>query len=188
MNNKTYKKINEAGEFSRSKVQIHSTAPVDLDALRACDGSWSVFCRRVPFLKFVWILVLGFWCFSTPAQTNTNAQPPKVSPKAAETRRVDVNEFEKLWQEKTNVVLDVRTKREFDSGHIPGARNLDVTAADFDQRVTTLDKGTLYLVHCGAGVRSARACERMSAMGFTNLVDLAPGFKKWESAGKKVER
>jgi len=188
MNNKTYKKINEAGEFSRSKVQIHSTAPVDLDALRACDGSWSVFCRRVPFLKFVWILVLGFWCFSTPAQTNTNAQPPKVSPKAAEPRRVDVNEFEKLWQDKNNMVLDVRTSKEFTAGHIPGAINLDVNSPDFGEKISGLSKDKVYLVHCAAGVRSARACQKMNSLGFEHLIDLAPGFKGWQQAGKPVEK
>jgi len=148
--------------------------------------------ENVPVACWAWVIALvAGVSLASVAGPGTNQAPSSSAGRAAKSsavRKVNVDEFEKLWQEKTNVVLDVRTKREFDSGHIPGARNLDVSAADFDQRVRTLDKGTLYLVHCGAGVRSARACERMSAMGFTNLVDLAPGFKKWESAGKKVER
>lgn len=108
--------------------------------------------------------------------------------KAGLVRRVNVDEFEKLWQDKKNVVLDVRTKKEFESGHIPGAMNLDVNAADFDQKVGDLQKDKVYLVHCAAGVRSARACDKMSRLGFSHLIDLAPGFKGWEKAGKQVEK
>ena len=125
------------------------------------------------------------------AAPGTN-QPPTSSSKRAgnssTVRRVEVDEFEKLWLDKKNVVLDVRSKKEFDTGHIPGARNLDVNAPDFDQKVSVLDKGAVYLVHCAAGVRSARACQRMSTLGFTNLFDLAPGFKGWQTAGKTVEK
>ena len=108
--------------------------------------------------------------------------------KAGLVRRVNVDEFEKLWQDKKNVVLDVRTKKEFENGHIPGAINLDVNAADFDHKVAELQKDKVYLVHCAAGVRSARACDKMSRLGFSHLIDLAPGFKGWEKAGKQVEK
>jgi rhodanese-related sulfurtransferase len=118
--------------------------------------------------------------------TNEPAVKPPI--KAGVIRRVDVDEFEKLWQDKKNIVLDVRTKKEFENGHIPGAMNLDVNSADFDQKVAKLQKDKVYLVHCAAGVRSARACDKMSRLGFPHLIDLAPGFKGWEKAGKQVEK
>jgi len=141
-------------------------------------------------LKFLWILLLGFWCFPilAPAQTNTNNAPPKAASKAADPRRVDVNEFEKLWQDKHNVVLDVRTPKEFAAGHIPGAINLDVNSSDFGEKVSGLSKDKVYLVHCAAGVRSARACQKMNSLGFEHLIDLAPGFKGWQQASKPVEK
>src|ERR1043166_1759329 len=103
-------------------------------------------------------------------------------------RRVSVDEFERLWQAKTNVVLDVRTAKEFAAGHIPGATNLDINSADFDEKLAKLDKTKVYLVHCAAGVRSARACEKMSRAGFQSLTDLRDGFRSWEKAGKPVEK
>jgi len=125
------------------------------------------------------------------AGPGTNAQAPKpTNPanKSQRVRRVDVDEFERLWRDKTNVVLDVRTRKEFEAGHIPGAVNLDVNGPDFEQKVAALQKEKVYLVHCAAGVRSARACDKMSRLGFPHLVDLAPGFKGWEKAGKQVEK
>src|SRR2546422_8769585 len=49
-------------------------------------------------------------------------------------RNVGVAEFEKLRADKKNVVLDVRTKKEFEEGHMPGAVNIDVNAADFQEK------------------------------------------------------
>src|SRR6266568_2216992 len=90
--------------------------------------------------------------------------------------------------DKKNVVLDVRTSQEFAAGHIPGAINLDVNGADFEQKVAGLDKSKSYLVHCAAGVRSARACDKMSKLDFSKLYNLEDGFKAWEKAGNKAER
>ena len=103
-------------------------------------------------------------------------------------RRLSVDEFEKLWQAKTNVVLDVRTEKEFKGGHIPGAVNLDFNAPDFQKKVAELDKSKTYLVHCAGGVRSGKACAIMDKTAFPNVVNLEPGFKAWEKAGKPVEK
>ncbi len=101
---------------------------------------------------------------------------------------VGVDEFEKLWKEKKGVVLDVRTAKEYEGGHIPGAVNMDVNAADFDKKVAELDKNKTYLVHCASGVRSVRACEKMKRMEFKDLINLQGGMKAWEKAGKPIEK
>jgi len=103
-------------------------------------------------------------------------------------KRVDVEEFDKLRANKEHVVLDVRTDKEFKTGHIPGATNIDYRAADFDAKVAKLDKNKTYLVHCAGGVRSAAASKKMQELGFKELYDLAPGFRGWEKAGKPVEK
>ncbi len=103
-------------------------------------------------------------------------------------RNVGVAEFEQLRADKKNVVLEVRTSQEFAAGHIPGAINLDVNSAEFEQKAAALDKSRSYLVHCAAGVRSARACDKMSKLDFSKLYNLEGGFKAWEKAGHKAER
>lgn len=115
------------------------------------------------------------------------AAPAGAKP-AAKVKRVDVEEFDKLRANKENVVLDVRTEREFKAGHLPGAVNIDANAADFEERVAKLDKNKTYLVHCAAGGRSARACKKLESMGFKELYDLGPGFNGWQKAGKATEK
>ncbi|MDJ0336053.1 rhodanese-like domain-containing protein [Salinibacterium sp. G-O1] len=69
------------------------------------------------------------------------------------------------------VVVDVRTSDEYSAGHLDGAVNIDVRAADFDTRVSELPQDGRYVVYCASGNRSASAVSRMANLGFTDLVD-----------------
>lgn len=103
-------------------------------------------------------------------------------------RNADVEALDKLRAGKDVVVLDVRTPKEFAAGHIPGAVNIDWNAADFAAKAAKLDTNKTYLVHCAGGVRSAKACGKLHEMRFPRLVNLEPGFREWEKAGKPVEK
>lgn len=69
------------------------------------------------------------------------------------------------------VVIDVRTPSEFASGHLDGAINIDVQSADFDARMSELDPQGSYFVYCRSGNRSAQAIERMSGLGFGEMIN-----------------
>ena len=103
-------------------------------------------------------------------------------------KRVSVEEFDKLRANTNNVLLDVRSQAEFEKGRIPGAINIDVNSSRFAESVAALDTNKTYLVNCAAGMRSAKACKKMEAIGFKELYDLAPGFDGWKKAGKPVEK
>ena len=135
------------------------------------------------------LLSLNLAVAAGAADAKDEKKPSTAEKKEARAfKNVEVAEFEKLRADKKNVVLDVRTPKEFAAGHIPGAVNIDVNAADFPEKVARLEKGKTYLVHCGAGVRSAKACDKMSQLAFPKLYNLEGGFKAWESAGNKPEK
>jgi rhodanese-related sulfurtransferase len=81
------------------------------------------------------------------------------------------------------VIIDVRTPEEFASGHVQGALNIPVEAADFAQQVASLDPGTTYAIYCRSGNRSAVATAQMGGMGYPHLYDLEGGFADLEAAG-----
>jgi rhodanese-related sulfurtransferase len=88
-------------------------------------------------------------------------------------------DFEKeVKNNKDAVVIDVRTRGEFNSGKIPGAINIDLMSADFTSRVAALDRSKTYLVYCRSGNRSAQACTLMSADGL-KVSNLAGGIISW---------
>ena len=97
-------------------------------------------------------------------------------------------EFEKLVADKDNVILDVRTPKEFAEGHLAEAVNIDYKSKEFPTKIAELDKSNIYLVYCAVGGRSAGACEKMSKMNFITLYNLDGGIMRWEREGKKVDR
>src|SRR6476646_3738354 len=132
------------------------------------------------------LLTCVMFLAAEPAKNPKPTTAPATRP--AGRRDVGVEEFEKLWRDKKGAVLDVRTAKEFEAGHIPGAVNIDVNSPEFDKKVAQLDKDKTYLVHCASGVRSVRACEKMNRMDFKQLINLQGGIKAWEKAGKPVEK
>ena len=73
-------------------------------------------------------------------------------------------------------LVDVRTSREFNAGHIKGAKNFDFfNPSQFKKGVATLDKSKPVYLYCQSGNRSRKAANRLLTMGFNQIIDLAGG-------------
>lgn len=108
---------------------------------------------------------------------------------AADAKNISIDEAAKLVKTDTNiVVLDVRTPKEFEAGHIKGATNINFNDKDFAKRIAALDKNKTYIIHCAAGGRSGKACEQAKAMDFKNMLHMNQGFNAWKEAGKPIEK
>jgi rhodanese-related sulfurtransferase len=68
---------------------------------------------------------------------------------------------------------------EFNMGHIPGSILLDISSADFIDRVSRLDKTRHYYVYCQSGSRSMHACRLMQKHGIERTYNLARGVMTW---------
>ena len=76
------------------------------------------------------------------------------------------------------IILDVRTKEEYDEGHIPGAIVIshEEIAEKADEVLT--DKDQLILVYCRSGRRSKIAAEALVELGYTNIKEFG-GIIDW---------
>ena len=82
-------------------------------------------------------------------------------------------------------LVDVRTAEEFADGHIPGAVNIDVKRADFDELAESgLDIGRPVAVYCRSGARSKVAAKRLAGKGF-KVYELDRGFMNWDGPKEK---
>lgn len=99
---------------------------------------------------------------------------------------MDVQSFSKKTQEAGVVTLDVRTRGEFNQGHIAGAINIDVEADTFQNEVSQLDKTKTYAVYCQSGRRSGIATDEMKKLGFEHLFNLSNGMNDWMSQGMEL--
>ncbi len=96
---------------------------------------------------------------------------------------VGVEEFAKVILKKNVRLIDVRTPKEYAEGHIKGAENIDVKAADFSEKTKTV-RGNV-AVYCARGVRSLNAANILAAQGCT-VYNLDGGLIAWKQAGKPV--
>ncbi len=75
------------------------------------------------------------------------------------------------------ILLDVREEEEYQQVNIPQAQLLPLS--QWPEAAANLPKDTEYLVHCAAGIRSARAVHWMLQNGFSNATNIAGGMKQW---------
>lgn len=104
------------------------------------------------------------------------------------TQLVDPNGFEKTITENKGQLIDVRTPKEYQSGHLKGAKNLHIYEKNFTEEVDKLDKTKPVYVYCKAGGRSAEAVEILQQKGFKKIVELDGGIDAWNDNKKPVEK
>ena len=119
----------------------------------------------------------------TACQTSANSKNSSDGKQGIEQTTEDKS-YKKISQEEAKermdsgdeiIILDVRTKEEYDEKHIPGAilipnENIkDEPPADFNAEI---------LVYCRSGNRSAQAAKKLIDMGYTEVYDFG-GINDW---------
>lgn len=74
-------------------------------------------------------------------------------------------------------LIDVREAKEFEAGHILGARNIPST--QIRQRYKEIRPDLPVYLYCQNAGRSARAALFLKKKGYTQLYQLQGGFKTW---------
>ena len=79
---------------------------------------------------------------------------------------------ERLAKGEKLIIVDVRTKEEYDSGHIP--RSLLIPYDEMEATAASLlpDKNASIIVYCRSGRRSEIAAKSLVKLGYTNAADL----------------
>jgi rhodanese-related sulfurtransferase len=91
-------------------------------------------------------------------------------------KNINGEEVSKLIRENKNlVIIDVRSKGEYRSGHKNGAKLFPVS--EISSRILELEKfrGKPILVHCASGNRSPRAVRVLLKNKFTSIYHLSHG-------------
>ena len=146
--------------------------------LRSINGYTALsFTRHTCALALVAMLLIAL------AQKNANASDITGTLKNGVHHVNAVEAHSLLSSSKTVQVLDVRTAREFQQGHIEGAINIDYYADDFAEQLTALDPNIEYLVHCRSGVRSSKSLAILESIGVKQLIHLDGGIKAWLASG-----
>ena len=77
-------------------------------------------------------------------------------------------------------LVDVRTLKEYNSGHIENAIHIDFyNTSDFNESFERLNKDKPVYLYCRSGARSQKAAKKLIAMGFSKIYDLKGGYMRW---------
>ena len=88
-------------------------------------------------------------------------------------------------EDKDELLIDVRTSKEFVGGHIDEAENIPLDdVAEAAERLKGI--GTVY-VNCGSGVRSCQASEKLEKCG-VNVINVDGGITAWLRDGFGVTK
>jgi rhodanese-related sulfurtransferase len=77
-----------------------------------------------------------------------------------------------------DVLLDVRSKSEFDAGNISLSINIPVD--ELRQRLNELPRDKTIFIYCEAGLRGYLAQRILVQSGFNNVFNLSGGYRLWK--------
>ena len=83
-----------------------------------------------------------------------------------------------MEQDGTQIIVDVRTQEEYDSGHIPGAICIPNESIGTEQPKELPDLDQVILIYCRSGNRSKQAAQKLFDMGYTNVYEFG-GINDW---------
>lgn len=87
---------------------------------------------------------------------------------------------EQLAANNAPTVVDVRSEKEWATGHIAGSVNIPLN--HLHARVGEIAKDRPVVVHCEGGYRSAIAASVLAAAGRSQVLDMVGGFKAWSAS------
>ena len=121
-------------------------------------------------LAAILCLLVAAWPGGAEAQTELS---PEEARRLVEERRGDPG----------FVLVDLRTREEFDQGHIEGAQLIPYYAVNFTRIVSQLDRNATILLYCQRGRQSPLAFRALDKLRFTEVRILAGGVAAWTAAG-----
>lgn len=136
------------------------------------DSMREIYKEHLPVLvitQFVTLLLLGLLtgCGSATTITEVDAETAK---EIADQRRGQPD----------FIILDIRTPKEFRTGHIKGAINVDYNKPNFQDNLNKLDKNTTYLLYCRSGGRTGRSLSVFRKLLFKDIIHLTHGIRSWK--------
>ncbi len=91
----------------------------------------------------------------------------------------DEEAYTLLRENKELVIIDVRTKEEYDNGHIEGAKLVPVNILSMNLNELHKYKDKPVLVYCASGGRSPIAVDTLANNSFKNIYHLNRGIYSW---------
>ncbi|MDE5888568.1 MAG: rhodanese-like domain-containing protein, partial [Bacilli bacterium] len=113
------------------------------------------------------VLILGVMCLLLCSCGDKESKEIKPG-------KINCSEMKEIMEKKDDnpILIDVRTKEEYEEGHLEDSINIPVDSISSIQAYDSINFDTPIIVYCRSGNRSARALEELKKIGYTNVYDL----------------
>ena len=135
--------------------------------MKSSDLSWRYMKKTAAFI-FVFSLMLVTLLHNAWASENS---PKSIS--GSELMQLIVND-------QAPMIIDVRSLREYKSGHIPGAIHIPFRSNFARIEEIMDDYKRLIIVYCAYGPRASWALRNMRRAGFENAIPMTGHISKWK--------
>ncbi|MDP1744520.1 MAG: FAD-dependent oxidoreductase [Bacteroidota bacterium] len=85
-----------------------------------------------------------------------------------------------------DILLDIRSKEEFENGFIPNAINIPID--ELRDRMSELDLNKNIYVYCLGGVRGYLAQQILKQNGYKKVLNLSGGYQLWDICNKEIDQ
>ena len=141
--------------------------------------TWTV-CVMVCAIFLLGVSSQGFAAAPKGPMDFVNAAKANITEVSAAQVKADLDAGKKF------ILLDVRSKEEFDAGHLPNAVHVSRGLLEFKIGNVIPDKNAAIILYCRSDARSALATHVLNQMGYVNAKNMAGAFKAWGMAGYPV--
>jgi phage shock protein E len=133
--------------------------------------------QNLRFCNFITLFLWLFFLSTGVAAAEEHALAPLAAQKLIEENR-DNAKF---------VIIDLRTQREFDAGHIEGAKQIHYYATNFMRVMSQMDRESTLFLYCQKGRQSPLAFRALQRLRFAQIFILDGGIEEWINAGLPTE-
>ena len=85
------------------------------------------------------------------------------------------------------ILIDVRTRDEYDLGHITNAINFDYYSDTFQDSILTLPKNENIILYCRTNNRSTKTANILKENGYDNISVMKGGITEWVRNGNDID-
>ncbi len=102
----------------------------------------------------------------------------KILYRSLESNEISYKKVKNLLKENHVFLIDVRSSREFEEGHLDGAINIPVYNIENQIQNLVTNKQNTIILYCSSGHRSIKAKEILDRLGYENVYNLKDGIDK----------
>jgi rhodanese-related sulfurtransferase len=123
------------------------------------------------YLVAAWVITLALLLWTEKRKAGKSVSPAEAT---------------RLINKEDGVVLDIRQRKEWDSGHIAGAHHSPF--AELDRRLNELEKfrDRPIIVVCNLGQIAGSAVKKLKAAGYDQVVRLSGGMTEWKAQNMPI--